>query len=143
MTLDRRQAPEFKTIDKINIQQAVEYTLDNGIKVYTIDSGSQELTKIEFDFKAGMYYQSQPLLSSAANNLLETGTKHYTANELSDNIDFFGSFFECAVDQDYSTLALFSLNKYLWKNPGMLLFSLGINFHYRHYVRRKITPNIF
>lgn len=116
MTLDRRQAPEFKTIDKINIQQAVEYTLDNGIKVYTIDSGSQELTKIEFVFKAGMYYQSQPLLASAANNLLETGTKHYTANELSDNIDFFGSFFECAVDQDYSTLALFSLNKYLDKS---------------------------
>ncbi len=116
MTLDRKQAPEFKTIDKINIQQAVEYTLDNGIKVYTIDSGSQELTKIEFVFKAGMYYQSQPLLASAANNLLETGTKHYTANELSDNIDFFGSFFECAVDQDYSTLALFSLNKYLDKS---------------------------
>ncbi|MFA9391508.1 MAG: radical SAM protein [Prolixibacteraceae bacterium] len=34
-------------------------------------------------------------------------------------------------------------NPYLWKNPAMLLFSIGINFHYRHYVRRKITPNIF
>ncbi|MBL7934362.1 MAG: insulinase family protein [Bacteroidia bacterium] len=116
MTLDRKQAPDFKTIDKIHIQHAVENTLDNGIKVFTIDSGSQELTKIEFIFKAGMYYQSQPLLASAANNLLETGTKHYTANELSDNIDFFGSFFECAVEQDYASLALFSLNKYLDKS---------------------------
>ena len=35
------------------------------------------------------------------------------------------------------------LNGRLWRNPGMLLFSLGINFHYRHYVKRKITPNIF
>jgi radical SAM superfamily enzyme YgiQ (UPF0313 family) len=35
------------------------------------------------------------------------------------------------------------LNKYLWKNPKMLLFSIGINLHYRHYIRRKITPNIF
>jgi len=34
-------------------------------------------------------------------------------------------------------------NKVLWRNPGMLLFSLGVNFHYRHYVKRKITPNIF
>lgn len=34
-------------------------------------------------------------------------------------------------------------NRLLWKNPGMLLFSLGINLHYRHYVKRKITPNIF
>ena len=116
MTLNRKQAPDFKTIDKIHIQRAVENTLDNGIKVYAIDSGSQELTKIEFLFKAGMYYQSQPLLASAANNLLETGTKNYTANELSDNIDFFGSFFECSVEQDFASLALFSLNKYLDKS---------------------------
>lgn len=116
MTLNRKLAPEFKTIDKIDIQHAVENTLDNGIKVFTIDSGSQELTKIEFVFKAGMYYQSQPLLASAANNLLETGTKNYTANELSDNIDFFGSFFECAVEQDYASLALFSLNRFLDKS---------------------------
>lgn len=35
------------------------------------------------------------------------------------------------------------LNANLWKNPSMLLFSLAINFHYRHYIKRKITPNIF
>lgn len=34
-------------------------------------------------------------------------------------------------------------NTKLWRNPGMLLFALGINFHYRRYVKRKITPNIF
>jgi zinc protease len=113
MTLNRKLAPDFKTIDKINIQHAVSHTLDNGIKVYTIDSGSQELTKVEFLFKAGMYYQSQPLLASATNNLLETGTKNYSANELSDKIDFFGSFFECSVEQDFASLALFSLNRYL------------------------------
>ncbi len=116
MSLDRKTAPDFKTIDKIEIPQVKSFTLDNGIKVYTLNSGSQELTKIEFLFKAGMYYQNQPLVASAANNLLETGTKSYTANELSDNIDFLGSFFECAVEQDYSTLALFSLNKYLDKS---------------------------
>jgi radical SAM superfamily enzyme YgiQ (UPF0313 family) len=34
-------------------------------------------------------------------------------------------------------------NSLLWRNPGMLIFSLVINMHYRHYVKRKITPNIF
>lgn len=34
-------------------------------------------------------------------------------------------------------------NPKLWRNPSMLLFSLAVNFHYKHYVRRKITPNIF
>jgi radical SAM superfamily enzyme YgiQ (UPF0313 family) len=35
------------------------------------------------------------------------------------------------------------LNGSLWKNPKMLIFSIIINFHYRHYIRRKVTPNIF
>lgn len=35
------------------------------------------------------------------------------------------------------------MNKYLWRNPKMLLFSIGVNLHYRHYIKRKITPNIF
>lgn len=116
MTLNRKLAPEYKTINKIEIQHAEKFTLDNGIIVYSINSGSQELTKVEFIFKAGMYFQSQPLLASATNNLLETGTKNYTANQLSDEIDFFGSFFECAVEQDYASLALFSLNKYIDKS---------------------------
>lgn len=116
MTLNRTLAPTFKTIDKIEIQKVQLHQLNNGIKIFTLNCGSQELTRIEFLFKAGMFYQDEPLLASAANNLLETGTKKYTANELSDNIDFFGSFFECAVDQDFSSLVLFSLNKYLEKS---------------------------
>lgn len=116
MTLNRKQAPDFKTIDKIDVQKAKSYTLNNGIKVYTVNSGSQELTKLEFLFKAGMFYQPKPLIASAANNLLETGTKSYDANQISDGIDFFGSFFECSVDQDFSSLALYSLNKYLDKS---------------------------
>lgn len=34
-------------------------------------------------------------------------------------------------------------NRNLWKNPSMLMFSLGINFHYRRYVKKGVTPNIF
>jgi radical SAM superfamily enzyme YgiQ (UPF0313 family) len=34
-------------------------------------------------------------------------------------------------------------NASLWRNPVMLGLSVIMNFHYRHYVRRKITPNIF
>ena len=111
--LNRTQAPEFKTIDKIAIQQAQSLNLDNGIPVYTIDAGSQELTRIEFIFKAGMYYQDLPLVASSACALIENGTAKYSANQLSDSIDFYGSFFETSVNQDYASLALFSLNKHL------------------------------
>ncbi len=34
-------------------------------------------------------------------------------------------------------------NASLWRNPSMLVLSLYINLHYRYYIKRKITPNIF
>ncbi|MCD6067251.1 MAG: peptidase [Bacteroidetes bacterium] len=111
--LNRTEAPGFNTIDSIEIIQAKKQTLDNGIDVYSIDAGSQALTRIEFLFKAGMYYQEHPLIASSANNLAETGTKTRTADQISDSIDFYGSFFECGVDQDFAHFTLYSLNKYL------------------------------
>src|SRR5246127_2569088 len=111
--LNRTQAPEFKTISKIDIAQANHFKLKNGIPVYTVDAGSQELTRIEFIFKAGMFYQDSPLLATAANNLIENGTTKYSANQISDGIDFYGSFFETSCGQDFASIALFSLNKHL------------------------------
>lgn len=111
--INRTLAPEFKTIEKIDIIQAEEKKLDNGIPVFSINAGSQELTKVELIFKAGMFYQNRTLLSSTANTLLENGTTKYNALQLSENIDYYGSFLELSAGQDFSSVTLYSLNKYL------------------------------
>lgn len=111
--IDRSKAPAFKTIDRIDVLKTSHQKLSNGIDVYYLSAGSQEITRIEFIFKAGMYYQPATLIASATNNLLESGTKSYTANEISEGIDFYGSFLELHVEQDYAIVTLFSLNKYL------------------------------
>jgi len=111
--LNRALAPEFKTINKIDVIQTKHEKLSNGIDVYSLSAGSQEIVKVEFVFRAGMYHQTKTLIASTTNNLLESGTKSYTADELSDGIDFYGSFLELQVEQDIATVTLFSLNKYL------------------------------
>jgi zinc protease len=111
--LNRTKAPTFKNITQINVIKANSQKLNNNIAVHTINAGSQELIKLEFIFKAGMYQQPQPLVASCTNSLLECGTKTYTANEISEGIDFFGSFIELQVDQDFATVVVYSLNKYL------------------------------
>jgi len=111
--LDRSIAPSFKTIDKIDVIKAQHRKLNNGIDFYSLSAGSQEIVKIEFTFRAGMYYQPATLVASTTNVLLESGTRSYTADQLSDGIDFFGSFLELQVEQDFATITLFSLNKYL------------------------------
>jgi zinc protease len=111
--LNRAQAPSFKTIDTINIIKANHTKFSNGIDFYSLSAGSQEIVKIEFIFKAGMYHQSASLIASSTNNLLEVGSKSYSANQISDGIDFYGSFLELHVEQDFAIVSLFSLNKYL------------------------------
>jgi zinc protease len=113
MILDRSAAPAFRTIDKIDVIKAKHLQLKNGIDFYSLSAGSQEIVKIEFVFRAGMYHQPDTLIASTTNVLLESGTKSYTADQLSDGIDFFGSFLELQVEQDFATITLFSLNKYL------------------------------
>ncbi len=111
--IDRKNPPPFETITKIDVIHADSAKLSNGINLYSVNAGSQEIIKLEFIFKAGMYQQPAPLIASSVNSLLETGTKSYTANEISDGIDFYGSFIEVGVGQDFATITLFSLNKYL------------------------------
>ncbi len=115
MTVNRAQAPEFKTISHIDVLQATTQKLNNGIHLHTLNAGSQEITKLEFIFKAGMFFQNRALIASTTNALLEMGTKNFTANQISDGIDFYGSFIELGVGQDYANITIYSLNKYLDK----------------------------
>lgn len=110
--IDRTKAPAFHTIEHIDIPQAEVHALSNGIPLYMINSGSQELVKIEFIFRAGMYYQSKPLIASCTNNLIETGSKNYSANQISERIDYYGGFLELETGQDLASVTLYTLNKY-------------------------------
>lgn len=118
--IDRTTAPEFKTIEKIDIIKAEEKSLDNGIPFYTINAGSQELTKVEFIFSAGMYHQNRTLVASSTNTLLEGGTTKHNSLQLSEHIDFFGSFLELEVGQDYASVTVYCLNKYLKESLAFL-----------------------
>jgi zinc protease len=111
--LDRVIPPPFKTIDRIDVMRTHSHQLSNGIPMYTLSAGSQEITKLEFIFRAGMFYQPATLIASTTNNLLESGSKSYSADQISEGIDFFGSFLELQVEQDYATVTLYSLNKFL------------------------------
>lgn len=105
--------PGIREIGKIEIQQAKKHSLNNGIPVYLINAGFQELVKIEFIFHNKGFDPSKSLLNSATNRMLAEGTSRYSAQELADHIDYYGSFYETDENYDYTSVVLFSLNKYL------------------------------
>lgn len=110
---DRRTAPAFKSVEKIEMIRAAAMHLRNGIPVYSVNAGTQELIKIEFLFRAGMYQQDMPLQAATVNSMLEEGTSTMSASQIADAVDFYGAFLEVNIAQDSASVVLYTLNKHL------------------------------
>src|SRR5689334_15218204 len=113
--LNRKNPPPVSKVEKFELIKATQQDLDNGIPVYSINAGTQEVTKIEFIFHAGLWYQPMPLVASVTNGMLNEGTKSLSAAEIAQKIDEYGAFLQMEVEKDEATVTLFSLNKHLEK----------------------------
>ncbi len=111
--LNRTLAPVSKQVDDINFIAPKQQQLDNGINVFTINAGQQELVRIEFVFHNVNWNQAQPLQAIAVNNLINNGTHNLSAKEIADKVDYYGAFLQTDYAADQTTVTLYSLNKHL------------------------------
>ncbi|TZF81201.1 insulinase family protein [Pedobacter sp. BS3] len=111
--IDRTIAPAFRQIEKVDLIQAVPLKLDNGIPVYSIYSGEQDLIRLEFIFDNVNWDASRPLQASVANGMLNEGTATLNAAQIAEKIDYYGAFLQTEYTYDHSSLVLYTLNKYL------------------------------
>ncbi len=112
-TINRTSAPAFHGVERINLVEAVKVELSNGIPVYLLDAGTQEVTRIEFIFRAGIRHQEHALVSSGVNDMLDEGTHTRNAEVIAEELDFYGAFIETETQHDVASFTLFSLNKHL------------------------------
>ena len=74
--------------------------LNNGVPVYLLKEGDQELVRIDFVFKAGKWYESESLIANTTNNLLNEGTTRYTSKKLAEMFDFYGAYLQFYSESD-------------------------------------------
>jgi len=111
--LNRKIQPEIQLPGRINFIQPETYQLRNGIKVYQFNSGTQDVISIEIMFAAGSWFQKKPFTAMATNLMLREGTKNYSAQKLSESLDYYGAHFENTTERDNAYVTLYSLNKHL------------------------------
>jgi len=111
--LNRTLAPDFKQVSIINFIQPEKSTLDNGVPVFTIYSGEQDMVRIEFIFENVNWNPDKPLQAIAVSAMLNNGTAKLSSKEIAEQIDFYGAFFQTEYGQDQSTVTLYTLNKHL------------------------------
>ncbi len=113
--LNRNTQPEIKLVSKINLHRPEVVHLQNEIPVYLINTGTQDLVKIEFIFNAGNWYEKEVLVSRFTNKMLKEGTKNFSSNEIAEKIDYYGAHLQCSSEKDNAYVTLYCLNKHLEK----------------------------
>lgn len=112
---NRAKAPKIKTITTIQMPEVQQLRLDNGIPVYVVNMGTQEVLKVEVIFQGGRPYELKKLASRATSALLREGTRNYTSAELAEQLDYYGSSLAIPYHTDTTSLSLLSLNKHFNK----------------------------
>jgi len=115
MTLNRKKSPAVVEIKTINIKEAQENNLSNGIKLYSINASNEEVIKIDLVFDAGTIVQEYKSQANFTSKMLSEGTSKYSAAELAEKLDFYGAYFQTKNTTEEAIITLYCLNKHLSK----------------------------
>ncbi|HEU5166010.1 MAG TPA: pitrilysin family protein [Chitinophagaceae bacterium] len=115
LTVDRKNAPPI--IDAVNFHLELKayekFTLDNGVPVYAINAGAEDVMMVELVFFAGNSFEEKNVVAAATNFLLKNGTSKKKAFQINEHFEYYGSFLNRACYNETSTLTLHCLNKHI------------------------------
>ena len=131
VTMNRKTAPLIKDAIEFNLELKPyqKFTLDNGVPVYTIDAGAQEVVQVEMVFYAGNWFEKQKSVAAAVNYLLKNGTSTKSAFEINEEFEYYGAYCNRSCFNETAVVSLSSLSKQL---PAVLPV-----------VRDMITDSVF
>ncbi|HEX2848722.1 MAG TPA: pitrilysin family protein [Chitinophagaceae bacterium] len=113
--LNRNIAPPIVDAVDFNLQLKPyqKLTLKNGVEVYTVHAGAEEVMAIEWVFRAGNTYEEQNLVAASTNFLLKNGTSSKTAFQINEHFDYYGSYLNRACYNETATLSLHTLTRHI------------------------------
>lgn len=112
--LNRLEAPAITDpVDyDLTLQTYNFFTLDNGVPVYSIHAGTQEVIQVEWVFDAGNWQEDKRLVAAATNFMLKNGTGNLNAFSINQKFEFYGAFLSVQCHVETATITLFCLDKY-------------------------------
>ena len=94
--------------------------LSNGVPVYIIKGGTQDVLRIDLLVRGGYSIQERPLQALFTNRMLREGTSDYKAEEISRLLDYYGAWIEMYSLQECNRITLYTLGRYLEPMLNML-----------------------
>lgn len=100
---------------------AEEVRLSNGVHVYLVPGGSQDVIKIECVFDAGRWFEVKTAAAYFTAQLLPKGTPDKSSFDIAQIFDRYGAHLEINPSLDFISVSLYALNKNLEPVLQMLI----------------------
>lgn len=110
--LDRSVAPAAYPVEKVLFPTPSQYTLTNGMVVWVVSAGEQDVFKFELSTKAGAIHSPLAGLAGMTASLMKHGTSSRSAQEIHQAFDFFGAFWDIQASLDHGTFTVYGLSKH-------------------------------
>jgi zinc protease len=118
--LDRKTPPPFQHTTSFTLLEPEKITLPNGLTIVFVHGGEQEVTKIEFVFKAGKWFETKSGIAYFTTHLLQKGTATKSSYQISELFDQHGISVEVNPGFDFSSIALYGLSKNIYQSFGLV-----------------------
>ena len=115
--LNRKKSPAIVDAVELDLQLKpyTKFTLDNGVEVYSIHAGAQEVVMVELVFMAGNWYEQKNIVAATTNFMLKNGTKQKNAFSINEHFEFHGAYLNRGCQNETATFTLHTLGKHLPK----------------------------
>ena len=113
--LNRTIAPPIKdAIDfEITLKPCTRISLSNGVPVYFINDGAEEVVMIDFVFDAGNNFEIKNGIASSTNYLIKNGTLEKNAFQITEFIEYYGAYLSRKSFNETASITLHCLSKLL------------------------------
>ena len=115
--IDRAKSPVIKDAIEFNLhlKPYEKFVLNNGVEVFAINAGAQDVLQIEMVFYAGNSYENRTGVASATNYMLRNGTSTKTAFQINEHFEYYGAYCNRTCYNETAVVSLHTLNKHLNK----------------------------
>jgi zinc protease len=113
--LNRKQAPHiYDPVEfQLNLPPCDKFSLDNGVEVYAVNAGEEEVLLVEWVFFSGNWYEDENIVAATTNFLIKNGTKNKSAYSISEHFEFYGAYLNRHCYNETATISLHCLTKHL------------------------------
>lgn len=111
--MKREIAPEIITNMDFKLMSYQVHQFDNGCMLYNFPYSDVAVSKIDFIFPAGTWYQTQAMQSYFTAKMLTEGTTKMSDEQIAIILDEFGASLNVSIGKDRTIVSLYCLNRNL------------------------------